>query len=182
MIMPTDTGYLPRLETRANYVDHLKGFTTDEASKPSEGRPKRTRIKTYMLETARDDHAVPALDRLFPSVVHLHRLDDTLYRVEDASHRNRVVGLIESLADGRHPVLYTTLPAAASDKWVRHNVDHNPWLDPELISVLIHEGGHLRPPQSNTSACAKYAEAFRKISFARRNSRFSRRNSFNSVS
>ncbi|MCY4368335.1 MAG: hypothetical protein OXF41_02710 [bacterium] len=53
--------------------------------------------------------------------------------------------------------------------------------DPELLAVLIHEGGHLRPPRSNTSACAKYADAFRKTSFARRNSRTSRRNSTNSV-
>ncbi len=52
MIMSTDTGYLPRLESRAKYVDHLEGFTTAETGEPNGGRPKRTRIKTYMLETA----------------------------------------------------------------------------------------------------------------------------------
>ena len=137
MIMSTDTGYLPRLESRAKYVDHLEGFTTAETGEPNGRRPKRTRIKTYMLETARHDHAVPPLDSIFPSEVHLHRLDDTLYRVEDASHQNRVVGLIESLADGRHPVLYTALPVAASDKWVRRVVDHNPWLDRLWLSSPI---------------------------------------------
>ena len=137
MIMSTDTGYLPRLESRENYVDHLEGFTTSEIEETEGVRSKRTRIKTYMLETARYDHAFPAFDSLFPGDVYLHRLDDTLYRVEDASHENRVVGLIESLADGRHPVLYTTLPVAESDKWVRRVVDHNPWLDRLWLSSPI---------------------------------------------
>lgn len=126
MIMSANIGYLPRLETREQYVDHLEGFTDAEIGEPDGDRPTRTRVKTYMLETARCDLAVPALDRIFPDEVHLHRLDDTLYRVEDKAHGNRVVGLIESLADGRHPVLYTTLPIAESDRWVRHVVDRNP--------------------------------------------------------
>ena len=54
-------------------------------------------------------------------------------------------------------------------------------LDPIGLSVIINEGGHLRGRRSS-SACAKYADAFLKISFARRSSRFSRRNSFNSAS
>ena len=53
--------------------------------------------------------------------------------------------------------------------------------DPISVPVLVHAGGHLRPPRSNTSAWAKYAEAFPKISFARHNTRTSRRNSTNSV-
>ena len=136
MIMSTDTGYLPRLESRENYVDHLEGFTIPEIGESEGGRSTRTRIKTYMLETARYDHLVPALDSLFPSEVHLHRLDDTLYRVEDESHKNRVVGLIEAL-DDRHPVLYTTLPVDQSDRWVRRTVDHNPWLDRLWLSSPI---------------------------------------------
>ncbi len=136
MIMSTDTGYLPRLESRENYVDHLEGFTTAETGEPDGGRPKRTRIKTYMLETARDDRAVPDLDNLFRDAVRLHRMDDTLYRVEDADHGGRVVGLIEAL-DERHPVLYTTLPVDESDKWVRRVVDHNPWLDRLWLSSPI---------------------------------------------
>ena len=135
--MSTDTGYLPRLESRATYVDYLEGFTTAEIGESDGSRPTRTRIKTYMLETARYDHAVPALDNVFPSDVHLHRLDDTLYRAEDASCGNRIVGLIESLADGRHPVLYTALPVAASEKWVRRVVDQNPWLDRLWLSSPI---------------------------------------------
>ena len=136
IIMSTGTGYLPRLESREHYVDHLEGFATDESEGSANGRSKRTRIKTYMLETARDDHAVPPLDSLFPDAVHLHRMDDTLYRVEDAAHERNVVGLIERL-DERHPVLYTTLPVAESDKWVRQVVDHNPWLDRLWLSSPI---------------------------------------------
>lgn len=136
MIMSTATGYLPRLESREKYVDHLEGFTTTEIGDREEGRPKRTRIKTYMLETARHDHAVPALNRLFPDEVHLYRLDDTLYRMEDATNAGNVVGLVEALYD-RHPVLYTTLPVADSDRLVRSVVDRNPWLDRLWLSSPI---------------------------------------------
>ena len=80
--------------------------------------------------------AVPDLDHLFPGDVHLHRLDDTLYRVEDGALGGRVVGLIEAL-DPRHPVLYTTLPVDRSDRWVRRTVDHIPWLDRLWLSSPI---------------------------------------------
>lgn len=146
MIMSTDTGYLPRLESRGNYVDHLESFATTEIGEPEGGRPRRTRIKTYMLETARHDHTVPALDRLFPDDVHLHRLDDTLYRMEGATDAGNVVGLVEVL-DDRHPVLYTTLPVADSERWVRNVVDRNPWLDRLWLSspFLFELGKYLQP-------------------------------------
>ena len=54
-------------------------------------------------------------------------------------------------------------------------------LDPIALSVGIDEGGHRLGRRSNTSAWAKYADAFRKISFALRSSRFSRRNSLSSA-
>ena len=136
MTMSTDTGHLPRLDTRSRYVDYLEGFTIPEIAEPEANESKRTRIKTYMLETARSDHPVPALDDLFPDTVHLNRLDDTLYRVEDPAHGRAVLGLIEAL-DDRHPVLYTTLPVAESDKWVRRLVDHNPWMDRLWLSSPI---------------------------------------------
>ena len=135
MIMSTDTGYLPRLESRESYVDHLECFATAEIGEHG-GESTPTRIKTYMLETARYDRRVPDLDHLFPGDVHLHRLDDTLYRVEDGALGGRVVGLIEAL-DPRHPVLYTTLPADRSDRWVRRAVDHIPWLDRLWLSSPI---------------------------------------------
>ena len=134
--MSTDLGYLPRLESREDYVDHLEGFTIPEIGESEGGRSKRTRIKTYMLETARYGHTIPALDSLFPGDVYLHRLDDTLYRVEDVTLEGRVVGLIEAL-DDRHPVLYTTLPVAESNKWVGRAVDRNPWLDRLWLSSPI---------------------------------------------
>ncbi len=139
----TNNGYLPRLESREQYVDHLEGFTTTETDTSAGTRTKRTRVKTYMLETARSDfgdeyrgHA-PALDTVFPNKVHLHRLDDTLYRVEDVEHQSQVIGLIESFAHDRHPVLYTTLPVDESDRWVRKVVDQNPWLDRMWLSSPI---------------------------------------------
>ena len=125
-------GHLPRLHSREDYVDYLEGLATSEA----EGRPKRTRIKTYMLETARSNQVDPELDNLFPHSVSLHRIDDTLYRVQDATHGHEVVGLIESL-DVRYPVFYTTLLSETSKQWIRGAVDHNPWLDRLWLSSPI---------------------------------------------
>ena len=48
-------------------------------------------------------------------------------------------------------------------------------LDPISVAVLVHELGH-RLGRRSSSAWAKYADAFRRISFALRSSRFSRRN------
>ena len=134
--MSSGNGYLPILPSREDYVDHLEGFTRTDGDQSSGGRPKRTRIKTYMLETARSGLVDAELGNLFPSSMSLHRLDDTLYRVQDANHGGRVVGLIETL-DARHPVLYTTLPVAESDKWIRGAVDRNPWLDRLWLSSPI---------------------------------------------
>ena len=137
-IMTTATGHLPRFQSRASYIDYLEGFTTAETEKTDEP-PRRTRIKTYMLETSRGDQAVPDLDSLFPEDVRLHRLDDTLYRMEDTEVTNdsdRVVGLIEAL-DDRHPVIYTALPVDESSKWIRRIVDRNPWLDRMWLSSPI---------------------------------------------
>ena len=136
MIMPSDSGYLPLLHSRENYVEYLEGFSRSENGESLGGKPKRTRIKTYMLETARSDQVDPELGNLFPSAVALHRLDDTLYRVQDATHGGQVVGLIESL-DARYPVLYTTLPANESNKWIGRAVDRNPWLDRLWLSSPI---------------------------------------------
>ena len=136
MIIPSESGYLPLLHSREDYVEHLEGFTRSDDGGSLGGRPKRTRIKTYMLETARSDQVDPELGNLFPNAVGLHRLDDTLYRVQDATHGGQVIGLIESL-DDRHPVLYTTLPANESNKWIGRAVDRNPWLDRLWLSSPI---------------------------------------------
>ncbi len=127
---------MPRLQSREAFVDHLEGYTEPTVAELRDGRLTRKLLKTYMLETARHDHATPALTALFPPHVQLHRLDDTLYRVEDATHEGRVVGLLESLEE-RHPVFYTTLAADDSNKWVRQVVDRNPWLDRLWLSSPI---------------------------------------------
>lgn len=134
--MTTDLGYLPRLQSREEFVDYLEGFVPKSAIEIGEGKPVRKLIKTYMLETASRNHKTPELDRLFPKNVRLHRLDDTLYRVEDNYHSGEVVGLLEAL-DDRHPVIHTTMQADESNKWTRKVVDNNPWLDRLWLSSPI---------------------------------------------
>ncbi len=134
--MATDMGYLPRLHSREDYVDHLEGFTLPTVDELQQGKLSRKLLKSYMLETARHDHAVPDLSTIFPDNVYLKRLDDTFYRVEDASHSGNVVGLLESLQD-RHPVFYTAMDVKVSNKWVHQHVDQNPWLDRLWLSSPI---------------------------------------------
>ena len=134
--MATVTGYLPPLGSREEFVDHLEGYTEPTVEELEDGKLNRKLLKTYMLETARHSSATPEMDSLFPTHVQLHRLDDTLYRVEDSEHQGQIVGLLEVL-ERRHPVLYTTLDAAISTKWVRHAVDRNPWLDRLWLSSPI---------------------------------------------
>ena len=150
MIASDGIGYLPRLCSREGYVDYLEGLSTSEAESSTEGKPKRTRIKTYMLETARSNQVDSELDNLFPDRVSLERVDDTFYRVQDATHGHKVVGLIEA-AHMRYPVFYTTLPSEDSKKWVRGAVDHNPWLDrlwlsSPILFELWQEVQHTTPP------------------------------------
>ena len=135
-IMVTVTGYLPPLNSRDEFVDYLEGYTGPTDEELEDGKLNRKLLKTYMLETARHSSATPEIDSLFPEHVYLRRLDDTLYRVEDSEHQDQVVGLLEVL-EQRHPVLYTTLDANVSKKWVRHVVDRNPWLDRLWLSSTI---------------------------------------------
>ncbi|MDE0321316.1 MAG: hypothetical protein OXI97_15685 [Acidimicrobiaceae bacterium] len=134
--MATDEGYLPQLDARADYVDYLEGYAEPAVAELRDGKLTRKLLKTYMLETARHSHATPDLPSHFPSHVRLRRLDDTLFRVEDARHDGRVVGLLESL-DERHPVFYTTLDSKDSNRWVRQVIDPNPWLDRLWLSSPI---------------------------------------------
>ena len=134
--MTTDLGYLPRLQSREEFVDYLEGFVPNTEAELEEAKPARKLIKTYMLETASRNHKTPELGSLFPENVQLHRLDDTLYRIEDANHNSEVVGLLEAL-DDRHPVLHTTMKADEGNKWTRRVVDNNPWLDRLWLSSPI---------------------------------------------
>lgn len=127
---------MPRLNSRENCVDYLEGYTEPTVEELANGKLNRKLLKTYMLETARHNSDTPSIDSLFPKHVQLHRLDDTLYRVEDAHHDNEVVGLLEVL-EKRHPVMYTTLDVNISNKWVRQVVDLNPWLDRLWLSSPI---------------------------------------------
>lgn len=134
--MATDEGYLPRLDARADYVDYLEGYAEPAVAELRDGKLTRKLLKTYMLETARHGSPTPDLPSLFPPHTRVHPLDETLFRVEDADHDGRVVGLLESL-DERHPVFYTTLDAKDSNKWIRQVVDPNPWLDRLWLSSPI---------------------------------------------
>ena len=134
--MTTDLGYLPRLQSREEFVDYLEGFVPKTEAELEEAKPTRKLIKTYMLETAGRNHMTPELASLFPNYIQLYRLDDTLYRIEDANHEGKVVGLLEAL-DDRHPIMYTTMKADESNRWVRVVVDNNPWLDRLWLSSPI---------------------------------------------
>ncbi len=134
--MATDSGYLPRLSSREEFVDHLEGYTDPTVAELQDGKLTRKLLKTYMLETARHSDSTPDLALLFPPHVRLHRLDDALFRVEDTTHQGQVVGLLEALEE-RHPVFYTTLAADVSNRWVRQVVDRNPWLDRLWLSSQI---------------------------------------------
>ena len=133
--MSSDRGYLPVLESREEYFDLLEGFAPSQEEAPPSGALQRRRIKTYMLETSRQSHA-PQLQSLFSDAIGLGRVDDTLYRVHDAAHDGKVVGLLEALHD-RYPVLYTALLVEESNKWIREAVDGNPWLDRLWLSSPI---------------------------------------------
>ena len=134
--MSTDPGYLPRLSTRDDYVDFFEGHAAPTVEELQEGRSSRKLVKTYMLETVSHGSPSPVLPKAFPERIRLDRLDDTIFRVHDAAHEGRVVGLLEAM-DDRHPVLYTTLAAQESDRWVRQVVDRNPWLDRLWLSSTI---------------------------------------------
>ncbi|WP_419841129.1 hypothetical protein [Candidatus Poriferisodalis sp.] len=134
--MTIEPGYLPQLQTREQYVDHLEGYAVHALDRCVDGKAPRKFVKTYMFETARHGHKIPDLASIFPEHVKPHRLDDTLYRVEDMSHDGKVIGLLECL-DERHPVLYTTLAADESNRWVRQVIDPNPWLDRLWLSSPI---------------------------------------------
>lgn len=131
-----DLGYLPRLASRQDFVDYIDCVAPSATAEAEQGRPRRQLVKTYMLETARHDHTVPELSGIFPGHVELHRLDETLYRVEDHKHDDNVVGLLEVLND-RHPVLYTTLRSDISRAWVKQTVHRTPWLDRVWLSSCI---------------------------------------------
>lgn len=128
-------GYLPALATREDYVDLLEGHGTVDVSASSE--TGRTLLKAYMLETARNGRTVRDLPEAFPEGVSLEEVDDSLFRVHDAkAHEGRIVGLLENI-DERHPIFYTTMQSASSDRWVRNNVDKSPWLDRVWLSSHI---------------------------------------------
>lgn len=131
--MNTDPGYLPRLSKREDYVDFLEGYALPTVEEAEARRASRKLVKTYLLETVGHGRPSRELINAFPSRVHLERLDDSMFRVQDSSHDGRIVGLLE-LLDDRHPVFYTTLGVKESDRWIRQNVDSTPWLDRMWLS------------------------------------------------
>lgn len=136
--MTTDSGYLPRLTRREDYIDFLEGYALPTVAELEEHSPTRKLVKTYMLETVGSRHGGPTIDlaSVLPERVSLHRVDDTMFRVQDSVHSGQVIGLLEFL-NNRHPVLYTTMAAHESDRWVRQVVDQNPWLDRLWLSSHI---------------------------------------------
>lgn len=151
----TSPAYLPERPSREDYVALLEGHpdTTEEETTVSDGR---TLLKTYMLETVRNEYRHRSIHESFPEEISLEVIDDTLFRVRDNGyHDGHIVGLLEMLED-RHPVFYTTMQSKYSDRWVRHKVDTTPWLDriwlsPQILSdildhvrVVNHPNRHVR--------------------------------------
>lgn len=137
--MHLDSGFMPKLTSREDYVNFLEGYALPTVEEIEEHHATRKLVKTYMLETVghrRGDHHEVNVADAFPERVRLHRLDDSMFRVHDRIHDDRIVGLLE-LMDDRHPVLYTTLGADESDRWVRQVVDGSPWLDRLWLSSPI---------------------------------------------
>ena len=77
----TDLGYLPRYSNREDYVGLMEGHVAPLSAASGQGR---TRVKTYMLETARDGRTIRSLPEAFPEGVSLEEVDDSLFRVRDA--------------------------------------------------------------------------------------------------
>ena len=132
----TSPAYLPERPSREDYVALLEGHldTTEEETTVSDGR---TLLKTYMLETVRNEYRHRSIHESFPEEISLEVLDESLFRVRDnIKHGGRVVGLLEML-DDRYPVFYTTMQSIYSDRWIRQNVDKAPWLDRIWLSSQI---------------------------------------------
>ena len=47
--MAKATGYLPRLDSREAFVDHLEGYTEPTVEELEDGKLNRKLLKTYML-------------------------------------------------------------------------------------------------------------------------------------
>lgn len=134
--MTTVEGLLPKLTSRRDYFDYLDGWSVGTVDTLAEGQLARPLVKTYMLETVRNGGDGRELDRRFPSRVQLKPIEgEPLYEVHDAAAEG-IIGLIEVVND-RHPVLYTQMPAAKSDPWVRRTVDASPWLDRLWLSAPV---------------------------------------------
>ena len=132
----TIPAYLPERPRREDYVALLEG-RMDAADEESTFFNGRTLVKTYMLETVRNEFSHRSIHEALPEEISLEVIDDSLFRVRDHRHHNgHVVGLMEML-DDRHPVFYTTMQSNYSDRWVRQNVDSTPWLDRIWLSSHI---------------------------------------------
>ena len=126
--------YLPEFSRREDYVEYLEGYSPVSSSiRPGSGR---ARLKTFMLETARNGHQSRSLQESFPDNIYLNTIDEALFTVSDSAYEGEIVGLVEVL-NPRHPVFYTFLESRDSKSWIRKNVDVVPWLDRMWLTSYI---------------------------------------------
>lgn len=126
------SAHIPFLDAREDYFDYFDGL----ASVVPEGIEKRALPaglqKSYLLETVgRDCPSIPDIMRRSGYRCEAVDKHDLAYRLVD-EHGNGLA-LLEPI-EGRYIALYTLLPSASSDRFVRKMVATNPFLDHVWLS------------------------------------------------
>ena len=145
---------IPEFQPGAGGYD-WEGFVTPSVVDLERGKSRKL-LKTYMLETARHDHAIPELASLFSDGITLQRLDDTMYRVEDADHGGNVVDrcpwldhlwLSSSILFELWQYVQRSTP---NQRYVRLGFDHEAWYettsDPRDLYDPLHSLVQLQIP------------------------------------
>lgn len=117
---------MPDLRSRADYIEYLESESA--GAEPTEPRPRKNLVKSYVVETVRDGaRGLNAAEIFAKSAgLQLRELDEgSLYTFTGS---DGVVALMEG-AESRFPVIHSTRQAATIDKVVKGAVLSSPWLD-----------------------------------------------------
>jgi hypothetical protein len=130
-------GLLPRLDSRSEYFDYLEGYSVQRVEELREHRSRQGLVKSYMVETVRQDRAgIPDARLLFRSLGwHMDPVDEGLYRLRPLGQQG-IWGLLET-PDSRYAIIHTLLPAQESDRWVQSLIQASPWLDRVWLSAPL---------------------------------------------
>jgi hypothetical protein len=128
---PQNDVAMPDLPSRADYIDYLESESA--GAEPTEPRPRKNLVKSYVVETVRDGvHGMNAAEIFAKSAgLHLRELDEgALYAFAGG---DGVVALMEGV-DSRFPIIHSTRQAKTVDKIVKDAVLSSPWLDHVWLS------------------------------------------------